>query len=110
VLPGWRIPITGTAACCACATTGHAAALPSPAMNVRRFVCRERSMVRGDGDVSVRLSALYGTVSALEWRCPRREARTDWRTKRRVNRRVECADKRNPAICYVQGILYHLSV
>jgi hypothetical protein len=26
------------------------------------------------------------------------------------NRRVECADKRNRAICYVQGILYHLSV
>jgi hypothetical protein len=24
-------------ACCACATTGHAAALPSPAMNARRL-------------------------------------------------------------------------
>jgi hypothetical protein len=28
-------PITGTAACCARATTGHAAVLPSPAMNSR---------------------------------------------------------------------------
>ena len=33
-----RNPITGTAACCARATTGHAAALPSPAMNSRRRI------------------------------------------------------------------------
>jgi hypothetical protein len=31
-------PITGTTGCCPRATTGHAAALPSPAMNVRRFI------------------------------------------------------------------------
>jgi hypothetical protein len=29
-------PITGIVACCARATTGHAAVLPSPAMNCRR--------------------------------------------------------------------------
>ena len=33
-----------------------------------------------------------------------------WGNQEVVNRRVECADKRNRAICYVQGILYHLSV
>jgi hypothetical protein len=37
VLP--RIPITGFAGCCAPATSGHAAAPPSPAMNSRRRIC-----------------------------------------------------------------------
>jgi hypothetical protein len=36
--PGNSTPTTGIAACCARLTTGHAAALPSPAMNVRRFI------------------------------------------------------------------------
>jgi hypothetical protein len=31
-------PITGIAGCCARATTGHAAALPSPAINSRRRI------------------------------------------------------------------------
>jgi hypothetical protein len=39
-------------------------------------VLREE-VAKSSGDVSVRLSALYGTVGALEWRCPRREPRTD---------------------------------
>ena len=30
--------VTGIAACCARATTGHAAALPSPTMNSRRRI------------------------------------------------------------------------
>ena len=33
-----RKPITGTVDCCARATTGHAAALPIPAMNSRRRI------------------------------------------------------------------------
>ena len=33
-----RNPITGLAGCCARATTDHAAALPSPAMNSRRRI------------------------------------------------------------------------
>jgi hypothetical protein len=33
-----RYPITGNATCCAHATTGHVTALPSPAMNARRFI------------------------------------------------------------------------
>jgi hypothetical protein len=33
-----RYPITGTVGCCARATIGHAAALPRPAMNVRRRI------------------------------------------------------------------------
>jgi hypothetical protein len=33
-----RKPISGTAGCYARATTGHAAALPNPAMNVRLFI------------------------------------------------------------------------
>jgi hypothetical protein len=33
-----RYPITGVVGCCARATTGHAAALPSPAMNSRRLI------------------------------------------------------------------------
>jgi hypothetical protein len=33
-----RYPIAGIAGCCARATIGHAAALPSPAMNVRRRI------------------------------------------------------------------------
>ena len=37
-------------ACCARAASGHAAAAPpSSVMNSRRLVCRERSIVRGDG-------------------------------------------------------------
>ena len=36
--PGSTNPTTGIAACCARATSGHAAALPSPAMNSRRFI------------------------------------------------------------------------
>src|SRR6516165_9478483 len=35
---GLRNPMTGTAACCARATTGDAAALPSPAMNSLRSI------------------------------------------------------------------------
>src|SRR6516162_4221020 len=35
-LPPCNNPITGIAGCCARATTGHATALPSPAMNSRR--------------------------------------------------------------------------
>ena len=31
------------------AASGHAAAPPSRVMNSRRFVCREKSIVRGDG-------------------------------------------------------------
>ena len=34
--PASRNPITGIAAYCARATSGHVAALPSPAMNARR--------------------------------------------------------------------------
>jgi hypothetical protein len=37
-VPGWRNPITGSAVCCVLATTGHAAAPPSPAMNSRRLI------------------------------------------------------------------------
>jgi hypothetical protein len=33
-----RYPITGIAACCARAATGHAAVLPRPAMNSRRRI------------------------------------------------------------------------
>ena len=33
-----RYPITGTAACCARAASGHAAALPSPPMKSRRRI------------------------------------------------------------------------
>jgi hypothetical protein len=33
-----KYPITGIAGCCARATTGHDAALPSAAMKVRRFI------------------------------------------------------------------------
>ena len=45
-----RYPITGIAGCCARAASGHAAAAPpSSVMNSRRLVCRERSIVRGDG-------------------------------------------------------------
>jgi hypothetical protein len=33
-----RKPITGIAGCCAHTTTGHAATLSSPAMNVRRLI------------------------------------------------------------------------
>ena len=36
--PEARYPMTGIAGCCARATTGHAAALPSPAMNSRRRI------------------------------------------------------------------------
>src|SRR5262252_9795753 len=35
--------------CCARAASGHDAAPPSSVMNSRRFVCRESSIVRGDG-------------------------------------------------------------
>src|SRR5467141_2712557 len=48
--PVWRKPITGIAACCARAASGHAtAAPPRRVMNSRRFVCRESSILRGDG-------------------------------------------------------------
>jgi hypothetical protein len=52
---GWVLsnPITGIAACCARAATGHAAALPIPAMNSRRRtghaskpLCGQRIAVR----------------------------------------------------------------
>src|SRR5215469_14427487 len=48
--PGDRMPSRGTfVACCARAASGHAAAAPpSSVMNLRRLVCRERSIVRGD--------------------------------------------------------------
>src|ERR1700730_10007705 len=36
--PEKRIPTVETRPCCARATTGHAAALPSPAMNCRRRI------------------------------------------------------------------------
>src|SRR5260221_6550119 len=35
--------------CCARAASGHAAALPSSVMNSRRLVCRESSILSGDG-------------------------------------------------------------
>ena len=35
--------------CCARAASGHAAAPPSSAMNSRRLVCRESSILKGDG-------------------------------------------------------------
>src|SRR5262249_11043236 len=36
--PHLKLPITGSAGCCARAANGHAAALPSPAMNSRRRI------------------------------------------------------------------------
>jgi hypothetical protein len=62
------------------------------------------------GDVSVRLSALYGSMSALDGDVPEGSLEPTWRTKRRFNRRLECADKRNRAICYVEVIPYHSRV
>ena len=52
-----RNPITGTAGCCARATTGHAAAPPSPAMNSRRRIRHPlkplvRAAYRGRGCMS----------------------------------------------------------
>src|SRR6266566_4452984 len=45
-----RKPITGIAGCCARAASGHvAAAPPRSVMNSRRFVCRESSILSGDG-------------------------------------------------------------
>ena len=44
----FRYPITGNG-CCATAASGHTAAPPSSVMNSRLFVCREKSVVRGDG-------------------------------------------------------------
>ena len=47
-----RNPITGIAGCCARAASGHAAALPSPAMNSRRRIRspRRRWRERSDGE------------------------------------------------------------
>jgi hypothetical protein len=45
----WMKPTTGIAGCCARAATGHAAAPPNAAMNSRRLVCRERTMLKDDG-------------------------------------------------------------
>src|SRR5258708_1497524 len=43
-------PMVGSfAPCCARAANGHAAAAPSSVMNSRRFVCRESSILSGDG-------------------------------------------------------------
>ena len=39
----------GIARCCARARTGIAAVPPSPAMNSRRLVCFESSILKGDG-------------------------------------------------------------
>jgi hypothetical protein len=39
-------PITGTVDCCARATTGHAAALPSPAMNSLRRILDPSPWIR----------------------------------------------------------------
>jgi hypothetical protein len=41
--PGAMYPIIGIVRCCARATTGHAAAPPSPAMNSRRRMLNPRS-------------------------------------------------------------------
>jgi hypothetical protein len=41
-----RNPITGSAACCARAASGHAAALPSSVMNCRRFIRSPRRRAR----------------------------------------------------------------
>src|SRR5215813_13849653 len=49
-VPALMNPTTGIGPlCCARAASGHAAALPSSVMNSRRFVCRESSILRGDG-------------------------------------------------------------
>jgi hypothetical protein len=40
-----RYPITGIAGCCALATSGHAAALPSPTMNCRRRIDHASSLL-----------------------------------------------------------------
>src|SRR5207248_2415353 len=48
-VPGSNTPMWGTFRWgCACNLSGHAAALAISAMNSRRLVCRERSIVRGD--------------------------------------------------------------
>src|SRR5437867_11859331 len=50
--------------CCAPAASGHAAAAPpSSVMNSRRFVCRESSILRGDGG-----SVMTVSLSRLEAR------------------------------------------
>ena len=41
------------------------------------LLVRDISRRQWCGDVSARVLALYETVSALEWRCPRREPRTN---------------------------------
>src|SRR5436190_14713984 len=55
--------------CCACAASGHAAAPPMSVMNSRRLVCRESSILRGDG----------GSVMTVS--PPRREARRRFGTE-----------------------------
>jgi hypothetical protein len=40
-------PTTGSAGCCARATSGHAAALPIPAMNSRRRICHASEPLYG---------------------------------------------------------------
>src|SRR5262249_18277094 len=55
-----KYPMVGSfAGCCARAASGHAtAAPPTSVMNLRRLVCRERSIVRGDeGRIMTRLSS-----------------------------------------------------
>src|SRR5258708_5537735 len=47
--PLLRNPITGNAVCCARADSGQATAPLSRVMNSRRFVCRESSILSGDG-------------------------------------------------------------
>src|SRR5262249_31182545 len=43
--------------CCARAASGHVAAQPISVMNSRRFVCRESSILRGDGGSVMTVSA-----------------------------------------------------
>ena len=65
-------------ACCARAASGHAAAAPpSSVMNSRRFVCRESSILRGDGGSVMTVSpsrpearSRFGTETANELGAP----------------------------------------
>jgi len=73
----WRNPITGTAACCARAANGHAAALPSPAMNCRRRIRHLPSRyggslscacLKGNGvaDLALRLSERFCAIRPFD--------------------------------------------
>src|SRR5262245_16254156 len=76
---GLSPPILRTrSACCARAASGHAAAaLPSRVRNSRRFVCRESSILRGDGGSVMTVSPSrpearrrFGSQSASELGAP----------------------------------------